>query len=114
MLYSQETENPFKLEERKFPIDYGYPIQETFILKLTLPEDYIIEEKPDNSIISLPDKGGKFSYSITQTGNILQVMSQYTINKTFFLPDQYTILKEFYNQIINKHAQQIVLTKKPK
>ena len=45
-------------------------------------------------------------------GNVIQVMSKFNINKTMFLPEEYLALKRFYNQIIAKHAEQIVLKKK--
>ncbi|MDD5508405.1 MAG: hypothetical protein PHD25_08780 [Bacteroidales bacterium] len=111
MLKYGMSENPLKLEKRNYPVDFGYPIDETYILKLTIPEGYIIEEKPENAIINLPGNGGKFIYDVTLLGNLLQIMSKYTITQTLFTEDQYNIIKEYFNHIVQKHNQQIVLKK---
>jgi hypothetical protein len=42
---------------------------------------------------------------------MLQVLSRIRINKLLFLPSEYDFLKEFYEIIIEKHAEQIVLVK---
>lgn len=112
MLYDQVKENPFKLENRKFPVDYGYKISESNIYKFTIPEGYAIEEKPENIAMSLPDRTARFTYNVTQMGNVIQIMSKFYINKAQFLPTEYLALKNFYNQIIAKHAEQVILKKK--
>ncbi|MBP6977048.1 MAG: DUF3857 domain-containing protein [Lentimicrobiaceae bacterium] len=111
MLTYGMDENPLKLEKRSYPVDLGHPIEESYILKFTVPEGFIIEEQPENAIINLPDNGGKFIYNVTFVGNMLQVMSKYTITQTLFTPDQYENIKEFFNQIVQKQNQQIVLKK---
>jgi hypothetical protein len=112
MLFDQMTKNVFKLEERKFPVDFGYPIDENYIMKLEIPEGYAVEDFPENITISLPNGGGKFIYNVSQVANTIQVMSRYTINQTIFVSEEYPILREFFQQIIEKHAQQISIVKK--
>ena len=41
-------------------------------------------------------------------GNTLNVVSMLQINKSLFLQDEYPHLREFYNQMIAKQAEQIV------
>ena len=60
MLNEDLTENPFKLEKRTFPVNYGYPYSETYIMTLELPKGYEIEELPEATRIGLPNKGGSF------------------------------------------------------
>ncbi|MBJ6119381.1 DUF3857 domain-containing protein [Pontibacter sp. BT310] len=106
-----DTENPFKLTERLYPVDFATPIDETIITKYIIPAGYVIDEAPKSVNVLLPENGGKFMYMVQQNGNELQVMSRVNINKPVFYAEEYVYLKEFYNQIVAKHAEQIVLKK---
>jgi len=106
-----EKENPFKLESRKFPIDFATPIEETYLFSYTIPEGFKVEEQPKNTLITLPENGGKFTYSVSNLGNTISVVSKLSINRPNFSADEYQYLKEFYNLVIAKHAEQIVLKK---
>jgi hypothetical protein len=112
MLYYGIDENPFKLEERNYPVDYAYPINETYVFQLDIPEGYEVEDLPESTRLALPDKTGFFSYSANSVANQVQIRSIFKINKSIFIPDEYKALKEFYNLIVEKHGEQIVLRKK--
>ena len=59
----------------------------------------------------MPEKGGKFSYSVKIQGNKILVLSQFKISKNLFLPTEYQALKEFYNIVVAKQSEQVVLKK---
>lgn len=111
MLFHQMVENPFKLEERKYPVDYTYLRDKTYIFTYVFPENYEIIEVPETIKINFPEGGASFSFSAKQFGNRLSVSYNFRINKVMFLPSEYTVLKEFYNQIIKKHAEPVVIKK---
>nr|WP_295929105.1 hypothetical protein [uncultured Dyadobacter sp.] len=106
------TKNPLKSKERIYPIDLGTGISASFIGNFTLPEGYALEEMPKAEIIVLPDKGGKFSYQVRQVGNVIQVNSLIQVSRTRFLPEEYSDLKEFFERVVQKHAQPLVIKKK--
>ncbi len=103
--------SPFKVNERELPIDFDFPLGETYILKLTIPEGYAVESLPEKSIVTLMDKVGKFQFMSSVEGQTIQLMSRTNLNETFFLPENYPFLKQFFDSIVNKHAEQIVLKK---
>ncbi len=111
MLTFASDENPFKLKERTYPVDYPYPQSKVYSIQYTIPEGYVVDEMPEAKQIALPDKGGQFSYSVKIQGDKIMVLSQFKIHKNLFLPEEYQALKEFYNIIINKHSEQVVLKK---
>lgn len=111
MLNEATSENPFKLEQRTYPIDFAHPIQENFMFNLSIPEGYTVDEIPKGARVSLPEGGGTFQYQIQSIGQIMQVMSQITINQTEFRPEEYGNVKAFFDLIVKKHAEQIVLKK---
>ena len=111
MVNSAYTENPFKIEIRQYPVDYAIPIEETYMFQLTLPDGYSVESMPEGTTIGLNKKATLFSYSAKQVGDQLTVISRIKITKTMFVGDEYEALKQFYNLIIKKHSEQIVLKK---
>lgn len=111
LLTEGEDENPFKQEQRRYPVDFAAPLNHNVTAVYTLPEGFAVEELPKNTAVALPDGAGRFVYTVAASGNRLQVTSRVAINKTMFLPDEYPILKEFFDKIVAKHAEQVVLKK---
>ncbi|RAJ97837.1 uncharacterized protein DUF3857 [Larkinella arboricola] len=108
---SDLMQNPFKAPERRFPVDMGVPIEKSYAAIYTLPEGYVVEEVPKNVALVLPGNAGRFTFMTQMNGNSLQVVSRLTFNKAVFNPDEYGTLREFYSQVIAKHAEQVVLKK---
>lgn len=104
--------NPFQSETRAYPVDYGSPEDQLFMLKLTIPNGWTAEELPQPKVLVLPANGARYTYSISQNGNVISVMSQLSINKPLWSFEEYKPLRDFYIQVVAKQAEQIVLKKK--
>lgn len=102
-------ENPFRSEERKYPVDFGSSFEQAYFCQLKLPENYAIDELPQPKAIMLPGNSGKFTYSASVAGNTLNIVNSLQINKSVFVMEEYGTLREFYDQLVAKHAEQIVL-----
>ena len=111
-VHNAYRDNPFKAEVREYPVDFGSPMEETFFFKLTLPDDYIVDELPGSKVIAMPENGARYIYNVAQNGNEITVTSMFHINKSLFTQLEYPYLREFYNQIVAKQAEQIVLKRK--
>jgi hypothetical protein len=72
----------------------------------------MVEEVPETKRMILPDNGGRFTYSVSQVGNRISVISNIQINNRVFLPDQYPHLRALFDRIVAKQAEPIVLKKK--
>jgi uncharacterized protein YfkK (UPF0435 family) len=105
-------ENPFKIEKRNYPIDYGFNTKITSIYQFTVPEGFEITETPKSITFSLPNRDAQYMYSVNIIGNKIQVMSLFSINKPVFQSSEYEALKNFYDIVIAKQKEQIVLKKK--
>ena len=112
LLLLRIEENPFKVETREYPVDYGSAFERLYISKILLPDGYQVDELPKAKVIALPANAGRFTYSVTQAGNLLSVVSNFQINQSIFSQPDYPNLREFYNQVVAKQAEQIVLKKK--
>ena len=111
MLVEQLRENPWKLENRKMPIDFSYKKDETCIIKITIPESYSISEIPKSLKMKMPDNSASFMYNVSVLGNIINISSKLNINTEIVTTAEYKNFKEFYNQIVAKHAEPIILKK---
>lgn len=111
MLSEAKGTNPFKLEKRLFPVDFAYSMDETYICSFIIPEGYKVEEMPKGAIIDLPEKAGRFTYMVAINGNTLQITSRISLKKPVYYAEEYPFLKEFFNQIVSKHAEQVVIKK---
>ncbi len=112
LFYNQLKENPFKTDKRNYPVDYGYNIEKSTTIILEIPENYELSALPAPVTIKLPANAGSLTYMSGQSGNIINIKSVFTINKSLFLPSEYKVLKEFYNQVIKKQSEPIVLKRK--
>jgi len=108
----QVKENLFKLEKREYPVDFGSPMEKVYMSKIKLPSDFGVDELPKPKILLLPGNAAKYTYTISQVGDMLTVVSVLQINKSLFTQDEYPHLREFYTQLVAKQAEQIVLKKK--
>ncbi len=104
--------NPFRLETREYPVDYGNAFERIYTCRISIPEGYVVDELPKSKILTLPENSAKFTYSVNQAGNILSIVCNFQINQSLFSQIDYPNLREFYNQAVAKQAEQVVLKKK--
>jgi len=112
LLYLQLTENPFKSEKREFPVFYDTPWANIYTINMDIPDAYEIKNVPESCEYLLPDNLGSFQYSITPNGKNIEIKSNFIINQPIISPAQYQNLKEFYDSVITKQMEKIVLSKK--
>jgi len=110
-LFHAINENPFKLEKRDYPVDFVYPQSKKIIVNYKIPEGYQVESIPESSSLALPDGLGVFHYTFKQNGNQIQFSTNTDINHSLIPPNYYASLKEFYNQMVIKNNEKIVLSK---
>ncbi|SDW97159.1 DUF3857 and transglutaminase domain-containing protein [Flavobacterium degerlachei] len=103
--------NPFKQEIREYPIDFGYPNQKRYNISIEIPKGYAVETIPDELSIAAVDGIGTFKYDIANTGNQLQISMTTEISKAIVLADYYQALKEFFQMMLDKQNEKIVLNK---
>ena len=105
------NENPFKLEKREFPVDFGYPSVTSQRVIINIPEGYKIENLPESIAIGLPDNLGSFKFKVVGSENTIQVSVVSQINQSIISPIHYEALKEYFNTLVQKEADQVVLTR---
>ena len=113
MLGEGYKENPFKSEERFYPVEMPYTIDETYLLQLEVPKDYVVDELPKQIMVKLNENDdGVFEYRISESNGTISLRSRLRIKRSVFLADEYEMLREFFSLVVKKHNEQIVLKKK--
>ncbi|MDY8136498.1 transglutaminase [Aquimarina sp. 2201CG5-10] len=111
LLFLKDEENVFKSNERQYPVDFGYGFSNMYMINIKIPEGYEVAEFPKPGAFKLPDNLGVFSYRSTVVNGMVQIVVNETINAPIITSDYYGALKEFYNQLIEKENEQVVLKK---
>jgi hypothetical protein len=105
--------NPFKSAERHYPVEMPYAMDETYTFSLIVPENYEVDEMPKPAVVKLNEEGdGVFEYRISKSGSTISLRSRIQFKRTMFMPEEYEVLREFFNLIVKKQNEQIVLKKK--
>ncbi len=104
--------NPFKSEDRKYPIEMPAVTDYNYTLTLKLPDDCTFEEVPKSTIVKFNDGEGIFQYLVQQNGNELMMRSRLKFTRALYDAEEYQPLREFFDVVVKKHAEQVVIKKK--
>lgn len=106
-------ENPFKSAERLYPVEMPYAIDQTYLLRMDVPTGYTVDELPKQLLVKLnTENEGVFEYRMVESGGVISVRSRLKINRTYFAPDEYKMLRDFFDLVVKKQSEQIVFKKK--
>lgn len=111
VVFGQITENPFKLEKREYPVDYIYNWNKTYLMSLTIPEGYVVEQLPEPVKLVTEEESIIYLLNATQTLTTIQVMIRFSILKPRFTQAEYGELRALYDFVVNKESEPIILKK---
>ncbi len=109
--FNRLLQNPFKAEQRLYPVDFITPIEKTQLFRLELPEGFMVEQLPKNLKMALPEKVASFQMQYSINENIIQVLFKQNINKAVFYQGEYLDLKIFYDEIVKKQSEMLIIKK---
>lgn len=111
-VFSFFKENPFKLQERTYPIDFGYKDNYLYILKINLGDNYKVLELPKNIRIELPNKTGSLSCAVQTVGNTINLLFKLEFSQAKYAPEYYPSLKKFMSQVVNTQTNSLIVLQK--
>ncbi|SHI51108.1 DUF3857 domain-containing protein [Flavobacterium terrae] len=104
-------ENPFKLETRNYPVDFGYPFQDKYNIVINIPEGYIVDSFPKQIHLNALEGYLSFKYMLSANEKNIQLQVTTEVNLPLISKDYYSDLKEFFSEMIKKQTEKIVLKK---
>ena len=105
-------ENPFTLEDRSYPIDFGFPFLNTYFVTIDLGNIFTIDKIPPNRIIRLPGDDGFCSITYTVEDSKINVHFNFRLNEFRFQPEANTSLKEFFEFAVDVLKNEHIVLKK--
>lgn len=111
MLFVTQTENPFKQEKREYPVDFIYPHQDKYMINIAIPQGYVVESMPTGAAVAMEENIGAFRYSIGSNNGQIQLGVTLDINVPMVPADYYATLKDFFQKVVEKQGEKIVLKK---
>jgi hypothetical protein len=104
--------NPFLETERLLPVEF--PCKQTFsmTIRLTLPEGWNLDEKPNNTRITTEDKNisGHILYEMTDEHQ-LSIQVQFRLSSVTYYKSKYETLRQLFDLFSNRSKDMLVLKK---
>jgi len=110
-LFFAQTKNPFLQDKRDFPIYFGFPSQERFNVNIEIPKGYVVESIPKPIKLQTIDNMVSFIFNTDVSNNSIQIAITKDTNKQLVSSGYYSVIKDFYKQMIDKQNEKIVLKK---
>ncbi|MEO7176310.1 MAG: DUF3857 domain-containing protein [Saprospiraceae bacterium] len=105
-------DNPFKSAHRKYPVEMPFGTDKLIVSTIFIPAGYVVDELPQDARVTLNEQDAAFEYTVSKDDAKVTVRTKITINNTFYPPEQYNNLREFYALIAKKHSEMVVFRKK--
>ena len=107
------SSNPFKLQERTYPIEFGYKRAFSYNFQITFDDSvYELGELPKNLQVQLPNNTGKFRFICNSNGNKISLLFLVEIKEVRFHPEYYEHLKAFMARIVDTQTKTLLEFKK--
>lgn len=112
IIFKPFSENPFKSEDRKFPVNFDYQEVYRQVIIINIPKGYTVDELPKSEKFVFGDNNDlSFSYRIMSNEQTISLQYIYQVKNLLVLPTQYQDLKDFFSKVTMKNSEQIVLKK---
>lgn len=104
-------ESPFKSTVRDIPVEYPYPSMVSLSVNIRLPEGCTVDECPENLSLQTPDGGLVAKVVVGANYGAVIVQVKLNINKTLFLQTEYNEMCQFYEALVKKCNEMVVIKK---
>ncbi len=106
------SSNPFKSNERLYPVDFGMGQEATTVFSLRLPEGVEVSNESTQAALSIPDGSGRYYFDLRNDGDRISVSSSIILGRGIYTATEYHYLKELFAAMIQKQNEVLVFRKK--
>lgn len=106
------SENPFTKETRQYPIDFGFPIINNYLVSIDVKDQYQIVKVPENKSLKLPENDGELSVVYDVSGSKVNIRLSVKLNNSSFPTEAYPALRQFFATLVNIQSEQPIELKK--
>jgi hypothetical protein len=109
---NQWKENPFKSQERLYPVDFGPPLEDITLVTIQYPQDFEVVSLPEKAGLQLPNGGGRYIVDAKNVDGTLTISNSLLIAKPVFSSEEYHYLKELFNRVVQVHNTDLLFKRK--
>jgi len=103
-------ENPFKQENRSYPINFGYKDAYIYSVLIEIPEGYKVTELPETKNLGIQGNAANLLFSAGQTGDrTISVQCRLTFKYAVYPLEYYEALKQFFDKIMEVQTQSLIV-----
>ena len=103
------SKNPFTQKTRSYPVDFIYKQKKEMTSFLSIPDGYKVTNLPES--YSIDNSLVKIVYRAKMMDNQLEFYALSEFKKPKYVPREYARIKSYFNTIVKKFNQEIVLEK---
>ena len=105
---------PFKLQERTYPIDFGYKDSYLYSFNLNLGEEYDVVDYPKELLFRLPNNKGQVILKTLKENNTIRIFFKFDFKDEIYNSAYYASLKKYMSTIIDIQNNSLIVLKKKK
>lgn len=103
--------NPFKSEERKYPVDLNFPREISASVHIQLPKGYNVNEIPETIRFTNADATASLTYLASNAAGAITFRVILKINKDIYSEVEYKDLRIFISEVVKKISAPIEINK---
>jgi hypothetical protein len=106
------SENPFVKENRQFPIDFGFPVLNNYLISIDVKNQYEIVKVPANKVLKLPEDDGELSVVYDVSDSKVTIRLSVKLNNPSFAKEAYKTLQEFFTELLKIQSKEPIELRK--
>jgi len=103
--------NPFKLQERTYPIDFGYKDSYLYSLKFDIDKEIEIVDIPKEVLYKLPHNKGQVILKSLKNNNTIRIYFKFDFREPIYDSSYYKTLKEYMSKVIDVQRNSLIVLK---
>lgn len=111
-LFKFFSKNPFKLQERSYPIDFGFKDSFSYRIQLKVDDTYEIKELPKAQKIDLDTNKGSMVMTCQQDGNLINIYFKLIFNEAVYGSNYYDGLKKLMANVVDVQKNSLIVLEK--
>ena len=111
-LFSFFDENPFKLQERTYPIDFGFKDVYQHSIRINIPDDYEVTDLPKDVTKKLPNNTGELVFNAIKEDNAVNLFFKYDFKESIYNSQYYKYLKYYLSVVLDIEKNTLIVLKK--
>ncbi|MFS4493741.1 DUF3857 domain-containing protein [Maribacter sp. 2308TA10-17] len=105
-------QNPFLLEKRNYPVDFGYPSTYKYQINIEIPNGYAVHELPEKQIVQMAGKQAFLKFDLVENATNLALIFDLKINHYHIQSKDYPALKELFEHVTDIQNNTLIVLKK--